>query len=1003
MNTHELCKLRTIVSSLYGPNPSQEIVSFCENQRQYYLDNISSFQILFSCLETSTDSYFIFWSLDLLNTLISLKYNNFSDQQKVLFRQWIENILMNSIAITSVSFTSNKLSLLIINWLVFDYPENYPVFWSNLITNIFNTQNQDNKIKKIVLMIDLLHTFDEELIKFRNSNSDFQTEQSTKMKDHMRLNVIKDITKILVQVLLNEPFIDSKVISKSIKVVTELISWNYLECFDQFIQIVIDSLLLKINYQGDCIELLNAIIKKGMEPNAKIDIMIKININNIIDSIIKDKGTTVHSFELLSELISNIGFFLPEVLFLRKKCSLNDDNINNINLANSKINTIIIFSIKQLVFCLYFTIQILTHPKFEHKTGLEFVDFLFSTVSYLKNNCDLILLDQDVLVTFQKMHQTIENLLIIPDKYKIATENLFLLEEDDYFIFRKEYALIYRNCFAFSFLQKNTLDGIITKARNLSQKNSLYEIEHCLFLIGIICGIQSCHLKSNTALVSKFNEIISLLFNIPFTQTCSDYILISYYDIICQVIQYILPNKSALELIIKLFLSKKGILIDNPQIGIKIISYFDKFLHKTESQISKLPKMSLTDISFSIKQILQFIINTGNFPLLSEYQLLFHCLAITIFVDNDVPNKIKNYEEALTAFLEIFKKYPINNEMFCEVLKCLIHFVKNINGEIKDNQLKILFVDFFNVFIGDYCTQILPQKQTKTLYGVVTLLQRIIIMLGIDSEQYLSFFFDSKNNFITSDIYEDSIKILQNLINSTKKKSIKFISKHFANLFYFIKKIPLPNEDISDFSKIANSMYYNYMKLVNTIIYEIPEVLFNDIINVSLNEFILFMLNVAKDITDSNTRRNILRSIKLFCAYFVDKTKNKINNQENSNGKEPFAEIMITILTGLFFIYSRLQLSNPYDSSSMCDICQIHFYFSAFTDTYSHYLMSMLSKEQAEMFHKLITKVNIKNTQISNEIIQVFNVSLFFIYLFYLYSILFKSRLTICDIIQLKL
>ena len=71
----------------------------------------------------------------------------------------------------------------------------------------------------------------------------------------------------------------------------------------------------------------------------------------------------------------------------------------------------------------------------------------------------------------------------------------------------------------------------------------------------------------------------------------------------------------------------------------------------------------------------------------------------------------------------------------------------------------------------------------------------------------------------------------------------------------------------------------------------------------------------------------------------------------------------------------KLNLSDPIDSSSFCEITHIHFYLSSFGKIYSDYLLSFMNQEQAKAFYDIVSKINVKQIKVGEDLVQAFNVS----------------------------
>ena len=87
MTTQELLKVESYCKELFSPNPSKEISTYCDNIKQYYLNNIDKIQDLFISLTKSQDHHFKFWLLDIMIIIVKNNYKLFSPELKNSIRQ----------------------------------------------------------------------------------------------------------------------------------------------------------------------------------------------------------------------------------------------------------------------------------------------------------------------------------------------------------------------------------------------------------------------------------------------------------------------------------------------------------------------------------------------------------------------------------------------------------------------------------------------------------------------------------------------------------------------------------------------------------------------------------------------------------------------------------------------------------------------------------------------------------------------------------------------------
>ena len=990
MTSTELSKLESIISSLYGPNPSHEVTSYCNGLKNYYLSTPSQISDLFNSFTTTANPHLSFWILDVLITIVTTSYPSLDHNTKTYIRNQLIHIINNHITcLNTLPFVANKFSLLFIIWLKHDYPEQCPSFLQDILTCIWSTQDQPTKLKKLNTFLDILITFDDELIKFRHTYTDFEGSRSTIIKDYLRVHLIKDINNVLYQIISNEQYVDFNIVVKSIKVIAQLIDWNSLEIFNELIAVMLSSLISKPVYLSVILEVLNSVVKKGMEPSMKIDVIKRININSILHNVLKDNNIQEQALEISAEIVNNIGLFVHEsyetiktnIIMLNKGLTL----MNGVEISQQSCDEALAFTSEQLHFCFLCTIAILNHKKFEYKTANQLIDYLSNIITYLKSNELLITGNETLKYSFWSLFIEIEKLLMIPKHDYSLHDDLSKREDDEYFSFRKDFSTLYRNIYNMSVYKHSVLDSIISKSNHSYLQNDLYHIEHLLYLIDIVL-IQSNLTQKDNPYSDKLNNILSLLFTYPFHEANSDFILISYYETICKVLNHLSQNVPALEYILMLFLGKRGICIDNAQTGVRVVSLFDKFLSKTKTHLNKLNCISQAVVT--VKSNIESIVNSNNFLLVIEYSLLFHCLSVLVSIETNVDAKKQNYETALKLFITLFTKHQVDNDKFCEIMKCLTHFLKNFNTEIKDDTVRTLYINFFDVFISQFCNKVLSYKQHKCLYAMITILQRILIILGKDAENYINFFYNPLNSFITNEIFEDAIKLVQNYINTCKKHTTMFIQKHFVIFYNVITQLQMPVNTIAESDKNVVSFYANFVKLTYTICLETPEVFVIGVDGVELEMLFKLYRYIAVNAVEGSLRRSVVRMERLFCEYLKKNQSQLCNNQMVLN-------VMRNVLDATFDVFKLLNVNEPLDSSTMCEMSVVHFCCSEYKEWYWNYISSFMNAEQANAFYAMIAKVSPNQIKLNNDIVSAFNVScllLLFINIVYVYvySLLFK-------------
>ena len=960
---NELQKLENIIFKLYEPNPSEEIKNYCNNIKNHYLLNLNNFYELFNCLSLSVNKYFQFYIIDILIEIIETKYNELTSDLKSKFLSLILETIANHIEKLYIEkFIANKFCYMIIHFLIYDFPQNNNNFFKSIHQDILNTSDNNKKILKLTIYLDIFLIFDDELVKYKHANTEFLANKSTIIKEYMRNNEIKDVLDLLFIILSNEEILKENVIKKCIKVVSELIDWVLINSFGNIMQLILNKYINNLNYIDEIIQCLTAIIKKGMEPQLKIEIIQNIKINNIIENYLNLNKLNTITLEFLAGLINETGNILLEV-YANIKTVQNNKNadeqfIKLLNNANEELYFIFNYINKVMLY----------NNIINYKESLVFIDFLTGIVSYLKSYDYLIFNNNEKLFnSFKNLYNCIENSLLIPQNEYDIKEDLSKEKEDEYFEYRKEFAILFYNIFQINSIKDYILNKLIEKINNIkNNKNNLYEIELVLYLIGLI--------KPS---ISKLNNEKSLfvyetLMKFDFISVDSDYIKIIYFETINKIFTSLPNDFNTIDRLIRIFLSENGILYNKQiNINLKIINNFDVFLTKIKGKINK--NFNIEEYYFSVFNYLQNIIDVAiknkNFVLISQYQILFHCLGvflILIFNYNSDKNYCKNILENL---LKLYMKIPLNFdnnnlEIFVENLKILIQILKNFTFEIKDENIINLFKDFFNNFIQNICDNNLKTKNKNCLINFINILQSLIIFLGTNSMQYIEYFFF--NNFITNEIFEESIKLAQNIINYLDKNSKNFVQKIFFNFYNFVINLNLPSDMISDINRTILNIYADFIKFIQNISLKIPEILF-ELNGIDIFTLINFLIKTSVNIIDIVTRRKIIKSLSIFCKYL------NVNNNKFLNEFKDLNNLLNIILNGTFDVYVKLNLNDPLDSSTMVEICLCHYYLSVFNNFYTNFLFQFFNKEQTETFYNILYSIDPKKIVIPQNLKDGFN------------------------------
>ena len=866
-NEEMLKKVEKLIPEYYGPSYKNETVNFINGVTEFYVANADYFTELFNNLVSTKLKQYKLWLLNTLIQVITRNYQALKNSGKNnIFRQYLINIFsLDFSQVFDEIFVIKKYCELFNSFIFYDFPENNNTIFNDILANIYETKEINTKINKLYLLLEIFHTFNEEFIQFRHTYSEMQITRSNTIKDYMRANTIKNLLIILHDILKNEEYLpnDKKIIQKSIEIISQLIDWIPFEYFYEVLNIIIGNLIKKYKYYESCCCVLYSIIKKGMEPKLKRTILDQIQINELLNNLLSNKKIDEQILKKISEIINLIGLFIIENFDYTQELIKSNNNNGNEEIIDS-FN----WSCNELRYYFYFFKEIsYFNNRINYEECFALCDSLNSIILYFKSNSIILSKNNYVLDSFKDIFPLIEKILRMPEDYSLDTDIDELDKDDDFFKCRAELSNIYKNSYNINIIKEFIIDSVLNNLKNLLKINNeqdmsnininalnKFDIEFCLYLISILQeGFIGNDFANKDNIGQKLSKIYIILFTYPFTKIKNnDYVLLSYYNTINRGLENIKNNKDAIEYIIKLYISEEGIFYNGKNFYLtKIVNSFDRFLSKIKMNIQKMDNMSFINTAKTVNEYIYKLItaikNSQNFQLLKNYNLLFHSYGIIISLEKSIENKKYLYEEALKLLVDIINKLNSNNlqlnQAICEViLDCVIQFIQTVPTK-NDNNIRTLFINFLDNFIGGYCINILDNKNNSLLLKYINFLQRVLILLGKDSSKYLEYFF-LNNNLLSLNIFPDCLKLEENIITSLKSDSKIIVKKTFNTFYQTVLQFNFPNDNISEENKILVNIFLEFIKTFGIITLEIPEVFFenggiDNLIFLNLVEFIL--------------------------------------------------------------------------------------------------------------------------------------------------------------------
>ncbi len=391
------------------------------------------------------------------------------------------------------------------------------------------------------------------------------------------------------------------------------------------------------------------------------------------------------------------------------------------------------------------------------------------------------------------------------------------------------------------------LKSILEKYQKIASGNcDLREVELSLLLL---------NLNISLADSNSFQEVEQILHNlynnIDYSNFQSKYVLLNFFETSYKYIQYKTSDSAVLTKLLKSYFSPIGIMNHDLTYSAQVSVILNKLLEKLKANLDQ----NTTEyIIYSLKDYFESLLSLNNFHVICENAVNFNSLSIVVGIRTVSESlKAQIFQYITQYFNRIIQIHGIDEEKFNEIAKIITNFLKSVGYEVSTENKKV-FVEFFNNFINNCYLNLANygQSTAKTKYALVTVLQRLIIILGKESICFLAFFFDEQIKLNDSETFEDTVKLLGNSVQILKSHSAYLVSEYFAYFFMAIKNYIIPNTNISEVDRNVLSLYASFVKLVANVTTEVPEILFTcSIKNFEFNELINLLILICCNIVDS--------------------------------------------------------------------------------------------------------------------------------------------------------
>eukprot|EP01080_Neovahlkampfia_damariscottae_P010194 gene10194-2613_t len=713
--------LERAIEILFDPiNNTKEQQNEANNYLSQYLNTSNSiFEFSLNYLKSnfySKKSQSLFWCLQKLIQLYKQNEEYKNVNTKILHNEILK--LIKNFNGTEEIYILNKLSELISLIFHFEYLTN----WNSFFNDILLLSKINEHCCYMILLI-LNSIFDSN---FERTTSKPEEEKIKNLKKEMKKKDIKDIIQFIISILNLKHF---KLTKFCLLIYSKYIEWIDFEfiLMKQNLELIYN--LIQMNeFKNESCFCLNSILKRGMFPLDKLNLLNFIQIFNFLNSIHFDQNNIIDKeyFGNISNLISTLG---NEIIELNKSFMKDQSNFEK---SMNMLNTIIPISLKYLNF------KILSE---------NLISFLLEYVLFInKFKC------------LNEFHSKCIKEIILICKRNIKMNSILNINEndDEYLNFqeyRNEMMILYKNS---SLIEKDFCLNLIQiefeNVKNLNEKSNVEDVELSLFLF------------------FEYPEIFSSLY-------LKNEFFKSFFVLILESGRYnkiIIQNEYLIKYPIELFFSKEGIINSNNLIQKRSCFLFKNF-------IKNLKKMLKLDEILFIYQQIKNILFSNDF-ILKEEERFFLFESLGYLISNQLTKETISIINEIVNYLmnDILSKELSESNLILKNLLILKNFLKGFttnsnNLDIKDLFKRIL-MSLKNVF------EKYEKLNLKT--EIYSLLKTILIILKNEILNdhfyfiFLKMFKSISNNFDYFDFLNFNLEILHIL----KKETLNLFNNDIFNL-----------------------------------------------------------------------------------------------------------------------------------------------------------------------------------------------------------------------------
>lgn len=223
-----------------------------------------------------------FWFLECILYTVDNRYKGLPEEQKNFIRQSLMSFIRDVLPkCVQPPFIKMKLSVVLVKIIKHDYPERWPSFFSELLSQLKN-----NDIEIVDMFLRILNTIIDEIVIWQEQRTTEEVIHNTLIKDKMRETYITQIIDAMYKILMSCQPKHIKLAQSCMETLREYIGWidtdllanqRFISLFYRFLSIT--------ELQQVATSCIREVIHKRMDSHKKVALLKNLNLINVLSEI----------------------------------------------------------------------------------------------------------------------------------------------------------------------------------------------------------------------------------------------------------------------------------------------------------------------------------------------------------------------------------------------------------------------------------------------------------------------------------------------------------------------------------------------------------------------------------------------------------------------------------------------------------------------------------------------------------------------------------------------